>query len=162
MAGFESIVRPVVFPDIRPMPKQSVRPQEDSSDDPEKGMCVIRGTNGKIVQLPYSYNASSSSNDATEIKRQVDEVRVYQREGDGTVNRKNFVDIEVANKMWMKGSQHPARQAGDPIPTEETFLRPSEKKLNEKWIDYYKRVKESENVEIRKRDQMRKNQEVSD
>jgi hypothetical protein len=39
MAGFETVVRPAVFPDIRPAPARSLPP----ADDPEKGMCVITG-----------------------------------------------------------------------------------------------------------------------
>ena len=37
-----------------------------------------------------------------ETERRVDEVRVYQKDDDGTVNKDNFVDIEVANKIKMR------------------------------------------------------------
>src|SRR4051794_2922653 len=99
MAGFEVIVRPVVFPDIRPAPAQSLPP----ADDPDKGFATIRGNGAKEISLSNSYSASTSTSQRKEIKRQVDEARIYQKNDDGTVNKANFVDIEVANKLWMAG-----------------------------------------------------------
>jgi hypothetical protein len=97
MAGFETIVRPTVFPDIRPAPAQPVPPQ----DDPKQGFCTITGSSGKTLDLPYSYNMSSDQSRPVEMKRRVDQVRVYQKDDDGKVNKDNFVDINVATKMWM-------------------------------------------------------------
>jgi hypothetical protein len=148
MAGFETIVRPVVFPNIRPTPKQSVRPQEAASDDPEKGMCVIRGTSGKIVQLPYSFSSHMSKSQPVETERRFDEVRVFQQENDGTVNKENFVDIEVPNKITMRTGS----DAGD----DSSGSHPG--KGDETKIHYwYARPIEKENIEIRKRDETRKN-----
>src|SRR5262245_10366707 len=99
MAGFEIVVRPAVFPDIRPAPAQPVPP----ADDPDQGFCVIHGNGGHQFTTSSSYSSSSSSSQRGEIQRREDEARVYQKEKSGKVNKDNFVDIRVANKIWMKG-----------------------------------------------------------
>ena len=96
--AFEVVVRPVVMPDIRPAPAQPVPP----ADDPTKGICTIRGSNGKFLDLAYSWSASTSQNNQSEFKRRVDVARVYQMDDEENVNRDNFVDIEVANTVWYK------------------------------------------------------------
>lgn len=137
MAGFEVVVRPVVFPDIRPAPARSLPPQ----DDPTKGFCVIKGSSGKVIDLPFSWNVSTSKTRPVETERRVDEVRIYQMEDDGTVNKKNFVDVKAANKITMK-------EPGDPpIPRlgpSFTDLRGGEIKKP----SFYKRIEESPNIEI--------------
>jgi hypothetical protein len=105
MAGFEVVVRPVVFPNIRPAPSRSLPPE----DDPTKGFCTIKGSSGKVIDLPFSWNVSTSKTRPVETERRVDEVIVYQQEDDGTVNKKNFVKLRAANKITMK-------EPGDPIP----------------------------------------------
>lgn len=102
MAGFETIVRPVILPGIRPAPRYSVVPEAD----PAKGLAVIRGSSAKTIDLPYSFSVSSSQSRPVEKQRRVDVVRVYQEEaGDAvarsTVNRDNYVDIEIANQITM-------------------------------------------------------------
>jgi predicted transcriptional regulator len=97
MAGFEVIVRPVVFPDIRPQPARSL----PAEDDPEKGICRITGASGQVVDLPYSFSISKSKTRAQEIQRTVDKQRVYQKEDDGTVNKDNFVDVDTVKKLKM-------------------------------------------------------------
>ena len=54
MAGFEVVVRPVVFPDIRPAPARSLPP----ADDPTKGFCEITGAGNFPVQLSFSSQVS--------------------------------------------------------------------------------------------------------
>jgi hypothetical protein len=102
MAGLEVIVRPVVFPDIRPARARQIAP----SDDPEKGFCVIRGASGQTVDLSSSYSVSATQARPVERSRRVDRARVYQDEGDGgggggggEINRDNYVDMEVANRI---------------------------------------------------------------
>src|SRR5262245_21579509 len=110
MAGFEIVVRPDVFPDIRPAPAQPVPP----ADDPEQGFATINGNGAKTDGLTQSYNSSISSSQRTETQRREDEARVYQKKKDGSVNKNNFVDIRVANKIWMNGP-----------PSQQTKNRPS-------------------------------------
>jgi hypothetical protein len=126
MASFETVVRPVVFPDIRPSQGRTVPPK---ADDPKQGICEITGSSGKAIDLPYSWSVSSSESRPTESRRRVDVARVYQKEDDGTVDRDNFVDINVANKIWMRDG---------PIDT----------------VNYYTRVQEDDNIEIRERNKI--------
>ena len=94
MAGFEIIVRPVIFPNIRPQPARSLAPE----DDPEKGVCVIKARAPKTVNITYSMSVSTSQDRPSESERRSDVARVYQKRANGTINKKNFVDIKVANR----------------------------------------------------------------
>ena len=141
MAGFETIVRPVVFPNIRPAPARSLPP----ADDPEKGFAIIKGNPAKEVDLNYSYSMSASSRSSNETERRVDVARIYQEEDDGTINRDNYVDIEVANRIKMKGSSRQSGQAGDPVPTDPNA---KDRQKSEQWIEHFKKVEEKPNVEI--------------
>lgn len=120
MSGLETIVRPVVLPNIRPAPARSKAPD----DDADRGVCVLNGSSGRLIDLSISESSSITRSRANELKRRYDEVRVYQKEDDGTVNRDNFVDQQVVNKMWL--------QAGDGTIQKARF----------------KRVRETDNVEI--------------
>ena len=91
MAGLEVVVRPVVFPDIRPRPTQPLPPK----DDPDKGFAVIRGNGGSQVNCPQSYSASTTSSQHSEVQRRVDKARVHQENEDGSVNKQNFVDMNA-------------------------------------------------------------------
>lgn len=145
MAGFEVVVRPVVFPDIRPAPAQPVPP----ADDPEKGFATIRGNGGHQFTTSSSYSSSSSSSQRSEFKRREDEVRVYQQKDDGTINKKNFVDIRVANKVWMKGP--PSFSVSTPEVAKNEVAGFDVGGVIEKGVYYYKRIKEGGNIEIRKK-----------
>jgi hypothetical protein len=153
MAGFEIVVRPVVFPDIRPAPAQPVPP----ADDPTKGFATIHGNGGHSFSTSSSYSASASSSQRTEIKRREDEARVYQKKKDGKINKKNFVDIRAPNKVWMKG---PPSQKTDNRPSFAFGQGPMEGgPLDrppaigpEKEIYYYNRIKGKDNIEIRRKD----------
>lgn len=152
--GFEVVVRPSVFPDIRPAPAQTLRP----ADDPDKGFCVIRGNPAKSMDLTTSWSRSTSKSHQVETQRRFDEVRVYQMDDDGTVNRDNFVDVEVANKIWMRGGKQPAVDGSKP-----GAEGPEKSKGNSLEIaQYYARELERENTEIRKRDEIRKNAAAKD
>jgi hypothetical protein len=95
--GFEVVVRPVVFPNIRPAPAQPSR----AADDPTQGIATINGGGGQFLDLQYSSSINSSQSNPNETKRRVDVARVYQKDDDGNVNQDNFVDIDVANRIWM-------------------------------------------------------------
>jgi hypothetical protein len=96
--GFEVVVRPVVFPNIRPAPAQS----SPAPDNAESGIATINGSSGQFLDLQYSWSASTSQSKARETKRRYDTARVYQMDDEGNVNKDNFVDINVANKSWYK------------------------------------------------------------
>jgi hypothetical protein len=125
--GFETVVRPVVFPDIRPPPAQ---PQPPATTDPKSGIATIHGSNGKFLDLAYSWSINSSQSNPNETQRRVDVARVYQQEDDsgassvargvaapraGNINRDNFVDIEVANKIWMDDGTVSSRYGYSPV-----------------------------------------------
>jgi hypothetical protein len=138
MAGLEVVVRPVVFPNIRPAPARSLPP----ADDPDKGFATIRGNGAKQIDLSSSFSGSTSSNQRTEQKRQVDEVRVYQKDDNGTVNKDNFIDLQVANKIWMEGSEEPTSGLGS---TAE--LSPTRPRVE---VEHYRPIQEADNIEIKK------------
>jgi hypothetical protein len=147
MAGLEVVVRPVVFPDIRPAPPRSL----PAADDPTKGFAVIRGNGARAISLSNSWSSSVTSGQAKEIKRRVDVARVYQKTDDGKVNKDNFVDIEVANRIWMEG---PSGQSPDTSKADDKFADVSTRITNrpERLIENYQRVKEQDNIEVKKRD----------
>jgi hypothetical protein len=96
MAGFEVIVRPVVFPNIRPAPPRVLAPE----DDPEQGIAVISGAGGRLINLPHTWSVSvSRQGPHRETKRQVDLERVYQVDDKGNINKQNFVDVERMKKL---------------------------------------------------------------
>jgi hypothetical protein len=109
--GFEVVVRPVVFPNIRPAPAQSRPP----ADDPNQGIATIHGSSGQFLDLQYSWSLNSSQSNPNETKRRYDVARVYQMDDDKNVNRDTFVDIEVANRIWMDDGTVQNRYGYSPI-----------------------------------------------
>jgi hypothetical protein len=106
MAGFETIVRPVVLPNIRPVPPR-VLPQQD---DPEKGICVISGAGGAPISLPFSWSVSySSSAPVQESRRQFDKQRVYQVDEKGNINKQNYVDLERLSRIRVETPDGPQK-----------------------------------------------------
>jgi hypothetical protein len=96
MAGLEVVVRPVVFPNIRPAPARALAPE----DNPDQGFAVINGTGGKMLDLPHSWSVSvTKRNQQQETKRQYDTEKVYQVNDNGTINKKNFVEVERLKKV---------------------------------------------------------------
>jgi hypothetical protein len=134
MSNFEAIVRPVVFPNIRPTQPRTVAPESD----PEQGFAHINGQGGKVVSLSYNWSINRSTQKQKEIKRRVDVVRVYQKEADGTVNRENFIDVEVTNKMWINESGRGGTEGGIPAGRSTNHQIP----IN------FQRVQEDDNVEF--------------
>jgi hypothetical protein len=93
---FEVIVRPVVFPNIRPAPARALAPEAN----PDQGIAVLNGSGGKLIDLPRSWSASTSQRvEQKETKRQYDTQRVYQKDKDGTINKDNFFDLEHLKKV---------------------------------------------------------------
>jgi hypothetical protein len=153
MAGFEVVVRPVVLPNIRPQPARSLPPAED----PEKGFCTIRGNPASEVNLTTSWSYNTSKSHQVETQRRVDVGRVYQENDDGTVNQDNFVDIEVANKTKMRTGKMPVLNATQ---EERTKKGAEEQRAYDNW--FFKRLEEAKNIEIKKKDEIRKNQEAQE
>jgi hypothetical protein len=148
MAGFEVVVRPVILPSIRPAPAQSLPPQ----DDPDKGFAVIHGNGGKHIDLSSSWSASGSTAAKKENKRRVDKSRIYQKDAQGNINRNNFVDVEVANKIWMEGSSRKTSGVGFGTPEVGSDSPGSTVTEMETWN--LQRLKEADNIEIKERNKM--------
>jgi hypothetical protein len=138
MAGFEVIVRPVVFPNIRPQPSRSLPP---ASDDPKQGQAVLSGSNGQVIALTHSYSASASSTGGTETERTFDVARITPSDSGGGVSRSSgratgtadtFVDVEVVKKVKMRD------------------------KSGNTSVWNYTPIEEADNIEIIQRDQTRK------
>lgn len=147
MAGLEIVVRPLIFPDIRPA---KFRPALAPEDDPTKGFAVIQGDPTVSTSSSYSVSISGSFSHPKEKQRRVDHVRIYQIEepkgaadggggggggGDG-VNKDNYVDMEVANRITMGEGSAETTPGG----------------LAEELRNYYyQRVSEESNIEILRR-----------
>lgn len=158
MAGLEVVVRPVVLPNIRPAPAQTLPP----ADDPEKGFCTIRGNPAKEVNLTTSWSSSTSRSHQVETKRRFDEVRVYQQNDDGSVNRDNFVDVEVANKIWQRGGKQSATDGRTATDPGVIGGQKSSKGASYETALWYAREIERVNTEIRKRDEIRTNADAKE
>jgi hypothetical protein len=156
MAGFETVVRPVVLPDIRPKPAQTLPP----ADDPTKGFCEIKGNPAKEVNFSNSRSMSMSKSIHVETERTEDEARVYQQNDDGTVNKDNFVDVRVARKIKSRGGAQPAID-GLPSAGDDPSIHETARKQNEAVINWYQKQVEDINIKIQKRDQVRKNPDES-
>jgi hypothetical protein len=118
MAGFEVIVRPVVFPNIRPAPTRSLPP----ADDPEQGQAVLSGGSGQVIALTHSFTAGGSRPDGTETERMFDVVRIKGEQnvdarfaGAGafaalaaslaaTGDDDAYIDVEVVTELKMRTS----------------------------------------------------------
>jgi hypothetical protein len=100
MAGFEVVVRPVVFPNIRPSVARPLAP----SDNPNAGIVVLNGVGGKLLDLPRSWSISVTHRaQQTETKRQFDKKKVYQKDENGKINKNNFVELESLKKVRLDG-----------------------------------------------------------
>jgi hypothetical protein len=150
MAGLEVVVRPVVFPDIRPAQARSLPP----ADDPEEGFCEITGGGSFPVQLSFSQSVSTSKSKPVETERRVDEVRVYQMDDDGTVNKDNFVDMEVANRITMRD---PGRNDGPGPKPGQAFIPGGSvgaKGNSFEIAQYYQRQLEKSNIKVMYKDRI--------
>lgn len=103
---FEVIVRPIVFPNIRPPLARALAPESN----PDQGFATISGTGGKLIDLPHSWSAShTETKQQQETKRQYDVERVYQMDDNGEINNDNFIDVERLKKVKLDdgGDQGP-------------------------------------------------------
>jgi hypothetical protein len=106
MAGFEVVVRPMVLPNIRPPSPRVLPPQ----DDPEQGFAVIGGSGGGLIDLPYTWNFSFTTQAAVqEVKRQFDKERVYQVDDEGNINKGNFVELERLSRIRVETADGPQK-----------------------------------------------------
>lgn len=96
-SGLEVVVRPVVLPNIRPLPTPVLAP-----DDPTSGLATISSSSGSLIDLNQSESHSWSISKQVETKRAFDVERVYQVEDNGNINRKNFVDVERLKKIQVR------------------------------------------------------------
>lgn len=71
--ALEVIVRPAVFPDIRPGNARDAR-----SDDPSRGRAVIGGGGGQVIDLVQSQSSNTQKQHQTEEIRVSDIIRVYR------------------------------------------------------------------------------------
>jgi len=78
-----------------PAPAQPAAPE----DKPEKGVAVLRGLGGKVIDLTMSETSSWSKTREIEKERTVTPKRVYQKQPDGTVNKENYIDIEEVSRI---------------------------------------------------------------
>jgi hypothetical protein len=154
MAGFEVVFRPVVMPNIRPSPAQSLPP----ADDPEKGFCTITGNPATQVDFSVSWSRSTSKSHQVETQRRVDESRVYQMADDGSVNRDNFVDMQSANRIKTRGGSKP--DLGQYYDSAQGFLPVPGGVLHPTTVTHYQRQPEEPNIEIKKTDEIIDNPEA--
>lgn len=97
MSGFEVIVRPVVLPNIRPAPART----KAADDDEDRGVCVLNGSSGQLIDLSISENSNISRSRTKETKRRFDEVRIKKKDDAGNIDEETFVDVEVLKKVWL-------------------------------------------------------------
>lgn len=161
MAGFETVVRPVVFPDIRPAPAQPIPPPVD----PTQGFATIRGNGGKTVSFSNSYSSTISSSQRSEIERRVDVARVYQKDDKAKINKKNFVDIEAVNRLKVKGppsagtNNKPSFGFAQGPMTGDDLSGSIRSFDSERQVWYLRRIGEKDNVKILERDKIKKKDE---
>ena len=92
--GFESVVRPAVFPNIRPAPALPSLP----GDDPSKGIAAITGSGGSLIDLPWS-ESFSITRSHKETKRTFAKARIPYSRPDGTLDLNQYVELEIATKI---------------------------------------------------------------
>ena len=93
--GFETVVRPVVFPNIRP-PAARIVPIEDA---PDKGLAVITGGSGSVVNWPYSGQSGWTTSRMVEVKRKYTKARLYYTRPDGTLDFDQYWEFEVLESV---------------------------------------------------------------
>jgi hypothetical protein len=104
--GLEVVVRPVVFPNIRPAPPRVLAP-EDKAD---QGIAVITGGGGKFVSLSYSFSHSMSAQLAhREGVRQFNKERIHQVDENGNINKTNFIDVERLSRIRFDTADGPIK-----------------------------------------------------
>jgi hypothetical protein len=100
--GFETVVRPAVFPNIRPQPARLV----PILDAPDKGLAVITGGNNSLIDLPISESQSWSSSRMVEVVRVYDKARIYYTRPDGTLDTSQYWEFEVLRAITYLENGH--------------------------------------------------------
>lgn len=108
MAGIEVIVRPSVFPDIRPEAKETGAPA-----DPAANRTIWTGQDGQVLDLNLSQTISMTRQVAREEKRVFDIARIYRTVQDPNnpnaqpqVDKNTYVDVEIPHAIRLKQSRN--------------------------------------------------------
>jgi hypothetical protein len=128
--GFEVVVRPAVFPNIRPAPPQVLLP----ADAPDKGFAVINGSGGGLIDLPFSRSSSWSKSRMVEVRRHFDKARMYYTRPDGTLDKSKYWEFEVLTYV--------------------EYLENGTKAIGQEFAP----IQEADNIEVMERGLSRKNQ----
>src|SRR5580765_1250140 len=91
--GFEVVVRPAVFPNIRPQRPGLSMP----GDAPDKGFATISGGGASLISLPWSESVSMSKGHHEE-KRTYHKVRVPYTNPDGSLDWTRYHEYEVMER----------------------------------------------------------------
>jgi hypothetical protein len=106
MTGFEVVVRPVVFPNIRPAPPRVLPPESD----PLQGLVTLTGGGLETANASYSFSVSVTRQNANqESKRQYDTERVYQVDSAGNINRSTYIDVDRLKKVRLETGAGPLK-----------------------------------------------------
>src|SRR5580765_4972174 len=93
--GFEVVVRPAVFSNIRPPAARAL----SIEDAPDKGIASISGGNSQLVDLTYTMSSSWSRSRMVEVIRHYDKARIYYTRPDGTLDRDQYWEFEVLRSI---------------------------------------------------------------
>lgn len=102
MPGIEVVVRPSVFPDIRPQAKETA-----ASADPNAGRTVLTGMDGLVLDLNLTLNQSMTKQIAREEKRIFDIARIYKTTpsetgGPPNIDKGTYIDVEMPHAIRLK------------------------------------------------------------
>lgn len=108
MAGIEVVVRPSVFPDIRPQAKESRAPA-----DPDSGRTVLTGSDALVLDLNLTFTQSLTRQVAREEKRIFDIARIYKTTPDPdnpsappSIDKNTYLDVEMPHAIRLKTSRN--------------------------------------------------------
>lgn len=113
--GLTGVIRPEVFPDIRPKVSITAFPQQEPEKDESAGRFESTGSDGKVIDLNYTFSITYSRRSGREEKREYTIARVFRvREDSGGratgVDRGTFVDVEMPTKIKLReGQKGPTR-----------------------------------------------------
>lgn len=112
MSSFETVVRPVVLPNIRPGSSRVAAKGSSSG-------AAFGGAGARVIDLVHSRHDSVQRQlPHVEQERTFDKDRIYQKDDDGNINKDNFVDVERMTMLRaIGGSPGPvgAKAAGEKL-----------------------------------------------
>jgi hypothetical protein len=106
--GLTQVVRPSVFPDIRPQVSVTDFPQADQQTDPNVGRTILTGNDGEVLDLSYNFSRSMQKQRNREEKRQYDIARIYRVIPDqsggssGKIDKGTYVDVEMPHQIQLR------------------------------------------------------------